>query len=950
MPEADSMVDTIAQLCREGDSLRLVLRRDSEVVDGTFNRVYDGGIVLHIAGTYQSYSNDDIASFSVGAPEGAPASPAPASDTSAAPKSKRKKSKKKKQKPPGDVRTQEVQRANLSDFAQFLLNSCTFEGLSNKHHGTGFFQEKLFGKVERTLKQVKPADHRRRGQVKLTLARMTYTSPRAAGTRSPTKFLREALVQLGSDALRARKRDTARAYLAEALCLCSTVHDTRRPLGLLVASYLTDWVVPISDDMLEPAMAELGDRTEDKRWLQADMSYYLSMSELAREAVGQVWMSNEARMGLLRNIYLEALQSADADPMRGRIGMPSMDSMSGAAELFERVRLTVIELNNEVHFRRDKALCERLIGVLDGAAAYWNARAFCHKQECYQPLVDRCREFSEDVVEQPTKLAVEELLPVADDVRRMLERDYEERMVRATPRLTLSDVLQDDAYTPDSEGRVTLALNVASHSSSAAITKLRLHLVEQPGVIGAQGKGAFFAGRLQGGRSQELELPVLVKDPPTERTSLSLQVRASYEVPGHPDRPKQQELFPVNVTLELAGPDDHLIEDNRYLTYASGVPVKEPGMFFGRQKLLDDLKVQMTSSSGGAWCVLYGVPRCGKSSVIFQLKRQLTKQKHVCVQFGLQRGLAYDSPGEFNAWFGREAGLHLSYAIKPLGLPDDLWQRLRELDRVVDPMQGLTTALRDLREILDGREGQPQIVLLVDEFGSLWDSKNARRVEVFIKTWKALLEDMLFNAISIGHNSMMDFKDSFPVEFNRADVRNLGYLSRGASYKLMETPIPYRDASRYRGRAREVLYDVTAGHPLFLQKLCSQVVEEINDGSSPYVTSTVVERAAQKLISNRQKPLEFGHLVKELKDELDDERSFQDAQELLSALAKSAGTRGARRRHLPRVNKQSMLLEKLLSYHVLEQSEEGLYRIRLKLYADWLRRRRQVTEQGDDDS
>src|SRR5690606_5677485 len=74
---------------------------------------------------------------------------------------------------------------------------------------------------------------------------------------------------------------------------------------------------------------------------------------------------------------------------------------------------------------------------------------------------------------------------------------------------------------------------------------------------------------------------------------------------------------------------------NPFKQYAGGIPVEEPEMFFGRDKLIDELTRDLSRTPGGTCIALYGQQRTGKSSVLSQVSNRLPKDKTIVARLSM---------------------------------------------------------------------------------------------------------------------------------------------------------------------------------------------------------------------------------------------------------------------------------------------------------------------------
>jgi hypothetical protein len=78
-------------------------------------------------------------------------------------------------------------------------------------------------------------------------------------------------------------------------------------------------------------------------------------------------------------------------------------------------------------------------------------------------------------------------------------------------------------------------------------------------------------------------------------------------------------------------------------------------------------------------------------------------------------------------------------------------------------------------------------VLLIDEFSYIYGLIMSGCIpELFMKNWKALLQENYFSVVLAGQDVVPQFRQRFPNEFGTTQV---SYLKRADAVKLIDEPI-----------------------------------------------------------------------------------------------------------------------------------------------------------------
>ncbi len=361
--------------------------------------------------------------------------------------------------------------------------------------------------------------------------------------------------------------------------------------------------------------------------------------------------------------------------------------------------------------------------------------------------------------------------------------------------------------------------------------------------------------------------------------SASLQARLM-------DRRRQGARDDVRVTahLEYLGPNDELLRStqhkitvqlrrpiafepmqNPFREFASGIPVDDPKMFFGRETLIDDILEQLTHRPTGRCFALYGQKRTGKSSVIEQVRAKLERDGALVASVSM--GVVDRS--SITASFVAEAldQLRLQVAAR---LDERTFAKLltRWPDQAAIGSQPLTsfrracTAARALTGV--GHSNEQRIVIIVDEFTYLYEllrrdhvaTADQEQLRDFMRQWKSLLESKTFSALVVGQDTMPYFLQAFPNEFSVMHTERLDYLTAPETESLADTPIKRADgSSRFTGYGLPRIHAYTSGHPYFSQILCDRIVSTANENKRPEISEFEVDAAIETLLEG---PTEIG--------------------------------------------------------------------------------------------
>jgi len=326
---------------------------------------------------------------------------------------------------------------------------------------------------------------------------------------------------------------------------------------------------------------------------------------------------------------------------------------------------------------------------------------------------------------------------------------------------------------------------------------------------------------------------------------------------GEPEQSARQ-----NLILRINSAERHEDIPNPFRAYAGGLPVEQPGMFFGRSALIQEFTKGLGTPPGGMCYALYGQQRTGKSSVLEQVKARLIGEGAVVASMSMgtidRRSMTLDFIEEILNQFRVQVD-----SMLPPELSGQLLARWPDEAAIEKrPLRSFQRARDAARSVLRsaGRTGVP-FVIVVDEFTYLHEilrrqgipHSEQNELRDFMRQLKGLLEARLFSALLLGQDTMPRFLEAFPNEFSVMTTRRLEYLTEHETQELADVPVRTHDnSSRYSGYALSTIATYTDGHPFFTQILCDRIITLVNGKQRSDITQSDVEEAVETLIHGRE--------------------------------------------------------------------------------------------------
>ncbi len=531
-----------------------------------------------------------------------------------------------------------------------------------------------------------------------------------------------------------------------------------------------------------------------------------------------------------------------------------------------------------------------------------------------------------------------------EDWRRFSERFVAHPHIQSQQKLTIH---------VDSNGEFQLPIRVALTGTEADATDVRVVLDQYRGVE-VVGQLPTIA-KLLPGSVKTVQVRLLDRRRQGASDTVRLRAHLSYVGPNNETIVSAHQKLSIELRARAAFQEI----PNPFRDYASGVPVDDPRMFFGRESLISDIVSHLTERPVGRCYGLYGQKRSGKSSVTGQVRAAIPSDDAIVCQ--LSMGTIDRSA--ITASFVTEVLDQLREQLAPRLGPDTFanlltrWPDQREL--TAGPLAGFRKAVNATRALLrkDGQR-EPRVILIVDEFTYLYEllrrdhvaAADQHQLRDFMRQWKGWLEAKLFSALVVGQDTMPAFLNAFANEFSVMHTERLDYLLPPETEALADRPIRKDDGtSRFTGYALASIHEYTGGHPFFSQILCDRVVTVANEHRRTDISEVDVDEAVETLISGSREigVHRFDCLLSADNTGILLDQTFEDAhpadsdtaREVMQRLALVSGPQNKPidRDALKLSSLEQLVFDDLCRRNVL-RAKDGRYQIRVLLFSEYVRR------------
>ncbi|BBZ20863.1 P-loop NTPase family protein [Mycolicibacterium gadium] len=848
------------------------------------------------------------------------------------------------------------QTGSIGLVLQSRLERCEYAGVNPHRVQEGGLSESDVRDLEALIHDLGPQKSLDRAKYNLTAARVLWDLGRTEDNRF-RQSLRAYCAAMG-DLLSAERRpgELIRTYYAEAVSLGPWNDMAELKVKQFIVSYLPpEQQQPGRRQTIEHCLDAVLEHENLRRPLLTGL---LTVINMADNKVGAELISRTWKVQALRDTFFNELWDY--------LGRNTATGQSDYAQLWaDGVKTLHYELEAQrqelqlpsrrpdplLTVREDQQLLEdadrlapttpldtdrikKTIATLDEVHGYLEQTAYLERERLESKIRTGIAELVETIVEFPTRLSLEYLVPLLRKLDAALAGHFAQVQSEAEPsQLEVTPVLS--GYAPNAASTIQVQLSVTNLPRRSPVGDVVIHVLDNAADYHAFPDTIPVAHSLRDEQTETCTVALTVTPRAIEQEVITFRYQVLFTVRSE----RRVASEPETLSLRLNRNEDWKPIRNPYL---EGPPVNDKDMFYGRDTLVEVL-VNSLEHVDTKCVVLYGQKRVGKSSVLIHLERRL-RLPLIPARLSLQetvQDLRMLSWAIADAFWRKFEDLELDDAMPPLGIPRP------ELGQFADqPQISFNNYMRDMKRAMRRNEAYRccRMVLLLDEFTVLYTAiERGKLGPDFMKVWKAMLESNLFSSVVAGNDLMPRFLKRFPNEFQVASQEQVSYLDEEWATKLIWKPIPLDNGeSRYRGDAVRRILELTARNPYYIQLFCNRLVQHMNDERQPLIGPADVDRVTAALVSgDRALPLEqFDNLLTPGDADVS-EVSGEDALDLLKASL--SGHRGDlyldNRKALARPN-GPQIIEDLLRRDVIVQGTGDRYRIKVGLFAEWLHQRK----------
>ena len=806
--------------------------------------------------------------------------------------------------------------SKLSILAEQKLLKCNFEGVDVRSREDDNFTPDDIERVEALKKGVfgkRPLDS---SKYLLTLAKLTQKL--AMPSEETNRYLLDYFICMAEAAAYddfGTPVEVVNCYAAEALQLAQFSKKNNDKIKRAWSLFLTTYSMTSPKDLLQSYTPETLAKECRKLFENSHAwnKFVADLPKLATKFKRSISILHEQFQPLTILTFSPCTIDLMQSPIDQAIALFSNLKVLNLGQI-DQIREKLLSMNLSNLYDLDQDRIRLLVKILKKCTEMLAESLFIQIENIYLQICDDINKEIDDILNEPSSLSIEKIFPVLKQLRKLLDDNFEQ-LCRQEPKLEIINTV--DFY-PYDKNQIPVKLQINFCTAGAPpINRLSVSIKDTQHKF----EDCLLPDSLGYG-SKECEFCFTPTASDLAEKIVSLDLFITYLTRNN----DEIEAGPFAISVRLGDPMTEDI-DNPYLRYASGKPIDENdnSMFFGRKDLLERIVTQLSEPYKGRCFVLYGQKRSGKTSVVYKIAKALSSRTVY----------SYISAASFNEQSHRTLDL---MCVELYASVNKVLKRDYGLQLDFDFSNESLTSLLKLTKIKEFlcANGLSWVVA-IDEFTHIY-ANAPEDTKTFMHAWKTILEQNMFNAIIIGQDTMPQFKRAYSNDFSVTTDERLSFLSLENTKEMVETPILLAGQSRFKGAALDKVFELTAGSTYFLQKLCSNIVEYMNDRKSPFVTGADIDRIAENMVRGEERMLEedFDGIISS-GDDLNAVFSKSELLPLLTNIATSSLRSGwCQISELSNIDKYEEMIDDLVLRETLEKNERQV-RIKAGLLSHWLR-------------
>lgn len=613
---------------------------------------------------------------------------------------------------------------------------------------------------------------------------------------------------------------------------------------------------------------------------------------------------------------------------------------------------------------------EDMLTIASSWYTYHNQKTFSERITALNQIVDLCEGLKKKVLEAPTSVSFELVLPNTEAILSSVHKEMDE-LYQVEPMLKL-DVVDDNAGVGGYQQiRFDLILsNAEVERQNVAISSMKVDSCDPD--VDIETTTAFQPVTLSGGKQVSYEMAAKVSESIYQQGFFKTKVTVTYSYQvSHDAQIQSTKTKELDAAINLKQVQFTEIE-NPYVAASlnEATEITRTGIFD---------KLQRTITRGNhTGTVLWGQKRSGKTVIVSGVKKKCQEWNSDSVRYiYAQVDMIKESQSEVSADPYRNVFCNILYelarSINGSGgyqnFPEirDLSEKLSDAaDRLEETQYPRKQFLHELAKLGDELEALTRskdyryhIIIAIDEFTNCLDMLDKGILgSEDLAFWKKLVESSVpLHLILVAHDNWRELLGKNINALAVFDDIQVSYMTEPEADELitrhMKVNVDGKEESRFRNDCHKRIMQLTSGSPYLIQEICYNLIEFMNDEKMVYIVREQLERFIANHITGESGNASIGYefFDPQLNPDVNDSNDIgNENKALLQAFAKASNNPETDWISLRSVSLRSMsdevvnkLLEALDQNHraIIQRKREDdgdqLIRFNMPLLGAWLK-------------
>ena len=542
-----------------------------------------------------------------------------------------------------------------------------------------------------------------------------------------------------------------------------------------------------------------------------------------------------------------------------------------------RIHIQRIEeiLNTRLLWNQDELVIENYLKLISQIGDTLEKYTVEEKIDGFRIAETEIAKLKTDIETSPTEFSYDYVYSKLDDLRFSIRERYDDLYQSSRPECTIF-LSNNSVYVNEKTVEIAITFRNAEDKQDADAVEITLE--GSNGVTFLRCDKKFTS--IRSGEEQDYLVAFSLDEKVISEGQFEIIVSMQYRYRDSVEKIKTtsvSEILPVTITDK----ENYIRIENKYnrIIRGSGVDVKTPELFKGRNELIDSICRSMSTSDGimtkNRGIILWGQRRVGKNSVKDYLKEKIRLEysdAYIIIELGsigkcrnlrdvlitiinkTEDSLMQDYEEIYEKLI--DNGMEFSgYAL------ENTESYMPEFSRFMDRL-----SVR-LKKISEDEKNIP--LFFIDEFSYLyeWIEKGEIDGKQFMRFWKSFIQDYGICAIIIAQDNIPVWKSRYENEFACMNHDNeITYLDYEGAKELICEPCQVADKMLYTPEAVKLIYDWTKGSAYLIVIFCKHVNDYLNDNYTEKATKTIVQLVFEKEFIEKKEMFESDDFEPQIQD------------------------------------------------------------------------------------